>query len=918
MTLRPFVYTFRPQEDLIFHYPDHIYGDKSLPDKEGICLELNNFEKRNNIFIMFAIFLLPMFAILFPYAQKNLEASPPSDLKAGQENTSSKIKKVDVIHKLKNLNMPFITNNGLIDEKVKFYANTFCGTVFVTKEGEIVYSMPARSPAFGVQGSDTKCQNEHSGIRRLAFKEELVHGMINEIRGEERGVTKVSYFKGKETSRWNVDLPTYNVVNLGEVYKGIELRLKAHGNNVEKLFCIKPNAIPKMIKLKLSGAKALKVNENGQLEAETELGNVKFTKPIAYQEIDGKRANVSVKYIIHEQEASQMPEFRRQKSELLNPKSKIQNPKLEYGFKVASYDKTKALIIDPLIASTYLGGLGDDYASSITTDSENNIYIAGWTMSSDFPTTTGAYSTSYGGGYYDAFVAKLSGDLTNLLAVTYLGGSSQDYISSVIMAADGNVYVSGKTLSSDFPTTTGAYDNSYNDTSSNHDAFVAKLSGNLTSLLAATYLGGSTDDSAGSTKTDSNGNVYVSGKTTSINFPVTSGAYDTSFNKENSYDAFVSKFSGDLTSLLASTYLGGTDYEYGYRLTIDSKGNIVVTGQTWSSDFPTTAGAYNTSFQGVTDAFVSKLSEDLTTLLASTYLGGSASDDGYSIAIDPDGNIFIAGGTDSSDFPITTDTNNISMRGVADAFISKFSEDLTNLLASTYLGGSDYERINSIATDSSGNVYVAGATESLDFPTTMNTYYFSFQGETDAFVSKLSGDLIRLLASTCLGGSNYDMAKSIVLNSSGNICIAGYTYSLDFPVSTDAYNTTFHNNQGGDVFVTTFDRNFSTLITRLTPTPTPSPVPTPTQSSKSLISVRVINSKGNPVESAKLELKGEKTQTKKESSSDENGSFEFTDLDADTYQLIARKKGYKRNKMSINLEEGTEKNIEIILKKKRT
>ncbi|MDO8142793.1 MAG: SBBP repeat-containing protein [Candidatus Brocadiales bacterium] len=892
-------------------------------------MKLNNFEKFNNIFIMFAIFLLTIFAILFPCAQKNAEANPHSDLNAGQENTSGKIQ-VDVIHKLKNLNMPFITNNGLVDEKVKFYANTFCGTVFVTKEGEIVYSMPARSPestvkgkeslsrspGFGVQGSDVKFQNEHSGIKNLAFKEELVRGTINEIRGEERGITKVSYFKGKDSSPWNADLPTYNVVNLGEVYKGIELRLKAHGNNVEKLFCIKPNAIPKMIKLKLSGAKALKVNENGQLEAETELGSVKFTKPIAYQEIDGKRAVVSVEYIIHEQEASQVPEFRRQKSALLNPKSKIQNPKLEYGFKVAAYDKTKDLIIDPLIASTYLGGSDDDYGSSIITDSENNIYVAGWTKSPDFPTTLGAYSTSYSRGNHDAFVSKLSKDLTNLLASTYLGGSSEDYISSITLATDGNVYVCGKTLSSDFPTTSNAYDNSYSGDSGNHDAFVSKLSGDLTSLLASTNFGGSGDDSAGSIKIDSSGNVYVFGKTLSSNFPVTTDAYDTSLNKENSYDVFVSKFSGDLSSLLASTYLGGSDYEYGFRLTIASDGNIYVTGQTWSSDFPTTSGAYNTSFQGVRDAFVSKLSADLTSLLASTYLGGSGSDDGYSIAIDSDGNIYVAGGTDSSDFPITTDTQNISMKGPADAFVSKLNGDLTSLSASTYLGGSNYERANSIAIDSSGNVYVAGSTNSSDFPTNTNTYYLSFKGDTDAFISKLSGNLVSLLASTCLGGSDFDRINAITLDPYENICIAGYTTSTDFPITTGAYNTTFHNNEGGDVFVTTFDHNFSTPITTPTATASPTPIPTPSQS-KSHISGRVADIKGNPVESVKLDLEEKNSKTMNKTYSNENGLFEFADLEPDTYMLIARKKEYKKYERRINLKEGKVEDVEILLIKKK-
>src|SRR3990167_5736776 len=231
-------------------------------------------------------------------------------------------------------------------------------------------------------------QQPKSGV---ALREEFIGARVNVIQGEEKSVTKVNYFKGSDTEKWKTDISTYDFVNLGEIYKGIELKLKAYGDNVEKLFYVKPGADPEHIKIRLSGiqppespfikgdltksplekgARGLSVNEHGELVAETELGPVKFTKPMAYQEINGKRVDVSVEYRVGSSEAeNKSSKHKTCNSKLMstNPKSAIQNlsptstgdPQSEYGFKVASYDRTKDLIIVPLLASTFLGGSAD-------------------------------------------------------------------------------------------------------------------------------------------------------------------------------------------------------------------------------------------------------------------------------------------------------------------------------------------------------------------------------------------------------------------------------------------------------------------------------------------------------------------------------------------------------------------------------
>ena len=229
-----------------------------------------------------------------------------------------------ITHTIAKLHVPFITNQGQTAEQVKFYAKTIGGTVFVTKNGEIVYSL------YKV--------GEDNIVKGLALKEELYGGVVKDIKGEGKSITKVSYFVGKDPSKWKNNIPTYELVSLGEVYRNIDLRLKAYGNNVEKIFSIRPGANPEDIKVRLKGAKGLKINESGGLEVETELGPVRFTKPVAYQEIDGKRINIEVAY----------------NTPTPNPQSPT--PDLAYGFKVGDYDRTKELVIDPLLASTYLGG----------------------------------------------------------------------------------------------------------------------------------------------------------------------------------------------------------------------------------------------------------------------------------------------------------------------------------------------------------------------------------------------------------------------------------------------------------------------------------------------------------------------------------------------------------------------------------
>ncbi|KAB2835989.1 MAG: hypothetical protein F9K48_03025, partial [Candidatus Brocadia sp.] len=708
---------------------------------------------------------------------------------AEQGNTYKNLKEKTTLEVLK-VQVPFIANNGQVDERVLFYAPTFGGTIFVKKDGEIVYSLPeGRHGSEGIKDRKGKQTQNHlmQDTRGIAIKEQLVGGKIDEIKGGAKSVATVNYFTGNDSSKWQSNISTYEIVEMGEVYEGIELRLKAYGNNVEKVFTVKPDANHETIRIRLEGAQGLTVNKAGELLAETELGAVKFTKPVAYQEIEGKRVDVVVEY------------------NLINPQSAIHNPKSEYGFKVAGYDRTKDLIIDPLLASTYLGGPYEDRGKSIAVDAAGNVFVAGETLSSEFPSTPGAYRTSRKGNT-DVFVSKFNSGLTNLLASTFLGGAlNHERICSIATDAGGNVYVAGATYSTDFPVTRGTYDATGNG---RWDIFASKFNNGLTNLLASTFLGGNNDDYGYSIAIDADGNVYLTGETLSSNFPTTPGAYDTSYNG-GYYDAFVSKFNSGLTSLVASTFLGGGSGDYGRAITVDGAGNVFVTGNTCPKDFPATPGAYDTSYNGGNDdVFVSKLSNGLTNLLASTFLGGYSNDHAAAIVIDTGGNVYVTGETVSPNFPTTDGAYATTYRrGTKDVFVSKLNNQLTSLSASTLLGGDAHDYGKGIVIDAGGNVYVAGNTSSTDFPATPGAYDTTPNGSSDVFVSKFNSGLANLLMSTFQGGSRPDFGSSIAISAEGYVYVTGETLSPDFPVTPGAYDTSYQRCE--DVFVSGFNVDLS-------------------------------------------------------------------------------------------------------------
>jgi len=705
--------------------------------------------------------------------------------------------------------VPFVRNDGQIaDGGVKYYARTFGGTVYALADGRIVYRLPKLE------------SGRHAGS--VALTENLLNGAAAGVRGLGKSRASVSSFVGSDPAGWKAGLPAFDRLDFGEVYGGVDFMLAAHGNNVEKIFVLAPGADYRQIGFRYEGALGLEITPDGQLEVQTDLGPVYFSRPVAWTVdggLAGKTSNVKHPTFNFGQKDLKF----NVQSSALNVESfgSVRVPvDVAYvldedgtvGFELGAYDRNKALVIDPLLASTFIGGGGGDAIQAMVVDGSTNVYVAGYTDSSDFPTNNGAYRSL--AGNYDAFVSKIDGNLGTLAASTYLGGSSNDQAFALGIASNARVWVAGYTESANFPVSRTTPLAAYTNYSGNGDAFVAILGNNLDSLYRATYVGGSDQDSATAIAIN-NSNQYVVGYTRSANFPVRGNPYMT--NYVGNKDGFALLFTNDVTTnaYLDGTYLGGTEDDAALATALETNNSyLVVAGYTASADFPV-SNAYQRTFAGSNDAFVARLGALLTNLVGSTFLGGTGNDIAYAVGLDLSNRIYVAGSTHSSDFPRNPATDNVYLDGYTnrywggeDIFVSCLTNNAANsnsLYASTYLGGPGDDVPAAIAVSSTnGYVYLAGYTASSNFPATRNAYRRTLSGGEDAFVMYLGSRLTNICVSTLLGGGANDRALALRVSAdTGMIFVAGITASSDFPASDTAYQNYFGGG-AGDGFISKF------------------------------------------------------------------------------------------------------------------
>ncbi len=634
------------------------------------------------------------------------------------------------------------------------------------------------------------------------------------IGAEDPAPFRINSILGSDPRRWVRNAPAWSRIRYREIQPGVDLVFHPSAQvetpdagrpGWEYDFELAPGADPSQIHFEVRGAASLEVDSAGDLLTHTPGGgSIRWRKPASFQKSgDGTRA-ISTAFVVSG---------------------------TRVGFSLDAWDRTEPLVIDPaFVFSTYFGGSGNEISRGIGRDSLGNIYICGSSNSGNLPTSRTVYQANYhGGSAYleigDAFLAKFNSS-GGLSYVTYLGGSSDDIATALAVDSNGNVYLTGITASTDFPTLNGfqkyggSGGNSFFDSGDGGDAFVAKFT-SAGALVYSSYLGGSQDDAGLAIAVDGAGNAYVAGSTLSPDFPA-SGAYQTAFGgtssafiNANGYvgvhtgDAFVAKISST-PQLLAATYLGGNLDDAADTIALDSSGNVWVGGNTNSGNFPV-VNAFQGTFGGnspgtlqpvaiLGDGFVSELNSGLTGLLYSTFLGGSNDDMVTALAVSG-GSAYITGLTVSPNFPTTTGA---AYKGpttlgpgrtavIGDAFLAKLNPSGKTLTYSTLLGGSDNDAATALAVDSNGNAYITGVTTSANFPLAGNPMQSSFggpgNGQGDAFLAMFDPNG-KLLYSSYLGGNGQDTALGLALDSSGSVYITGSTSSANFPAFA-AYQPSF-------------------------------------------------------------------------------------------------------------------------------
>jgi hypothetical protein len=584
---------------------------------------------------------------------------------------------------------------------------------------------------------------------------------------------RVNYFLGDDPAGWRTAIPTYARVTYAGLYPGIDLEYSGDGGQLKGTYTVAPGADPARIRWRYEGARGVSLAAGGSLRIElaapdgAAVPQVIEQAPVAWQQAGGQRVPVSARYVLAADGS--------------------------LGFALGRYDPARPLVLDPiqLVYSTYLGGAGADTGTAVAVDAAGRTYVTGYTSSTNFPLDSPLQPT-YGGGGYDAFVTKFNPRGTALVYSTYLGGFGADAGAGIAVDAVGSAYVVGHTGSTNFPLANPlqpAFGGGYND------AFAAKIGVGGAALIYSTYLGGTAEDIGRAVAVDAAENAYLTGYTSSTNFPL-ANPFQPIFG--GTVDGFVAKLRASGAALVYSTYLGGSAWDVGSAIRVDAGGSAYLIGDTGSTNFPL-ANPYQPAFRGgSTDAFVTKLNWSGAALVYSTYLGGGDTDQGAGIALDGAGSAYLTGWTASANFPLD-DPIQPSLGGPNDAFVTQLSPGGAALVYSSYLGGSGADAGRGIGVNLAGSATMTGETYSTNFPLANPLQSVFGGGLTDVFVTKISPGGAALVYSTYLGGAGNDRGLAIAAGPTGSATLAGSTASTNFPLYRP-----FQNVIGGgtDVFVT--------------------------------------------------------------------------------------------------------------------
>jgi len=739
----------------------------------------------------FLILLLLQIFILLPIASLAGDVGKAPLIPNQQKSEVTEAQKVNIKKIYGKLPLYFIENKGQVDGQVSFYERGAGHTTFFTADGVVIALTKSEGKAEKASHIETikdfKATQDKKHTTEAVTLSFVGSNEKVKITADEKQTGHVNYFVGNDKSKWRSNIPTYGAVTYEDVYKNIDIKFYGNNKNIEHDVVVRPGGDPSLVQFAYKGVKGLKITESGDLEVSLNHGNIIEQKPIIYQVVNGEKVAVDGSFTI----------------------LKGDDKAFTYGFTVASYDRTKELVIDPvLVYSTYLGGSGDDWTNDIAVDSSGAAYVTGFTQSLDFPLMNPIYGLKGRMMVEDVFITKIKPDGSAIIYSTYLGGSGRDEGRGIAVDASGATYVTGFTQSIDFPLINPIQ--IYTGYPAN--AFVTKIDSTGTALAYSTYLGGGYDDRGASIAVDSTGAAYVTGLTQSTDFPLVNPVQGV-FGGIG--DAFVTKVNSLGSAFVYSTFLGGSDLEEGSAIAVDSTGAAYITGDTRSLDFPLMHPMQAVYGGGPADAFIMKLNSAGSALAYSTYLGGLSEDYGYAIAVDSAGATYVTGTTGSVSFPLMNPLQGAHMGGFKDAFISQLTPAGTSLAYSTFLGGFGKDYGEGIAVDSTGAVYVTGLTDSTNFPL-MNPIQATYGGSGiyatgDAFVTEINPAGSAYVYSTYLGGSDGDSAVAIAVDSTGAAYVTGVTNSTDFPLKNPIQ--TVHGGGTYDAFVSKISGVFLPNIT---------------------------------------------------------------------------------------------------------
>jgi PKD repeat protein len=647
----------------------------------------------------------------------------------------------------------FVKNMGQYPPDILYYADLQGGRLYI-RAADIVFQFVEASgaPAFLKPGSSALFQPREecsSPSRRFANVYVRFEGSdFSDMRAEGELGTRLNIFKGRDPAGWFTGIPVYSRIVVPRLYPGAALVFEA-GKGAQSFWTVETgdgDAAGIEALMQVDAGHPILPRERNLL---VESGFGLFSIPRPGARMRGAEPVASNAASAADPQQVQWATYLGGSDDdalygmVLDPlrkvivcgsthSSSLPVPNGYDGTFNGDWDGYAAELSadgSSLLWATFLGGSRDDTLYAPALDASLNVTLAGSTGSLNIP-VPGGVQTSFRGGTSDGYVARLSPDGNRLLWGTYLGGASGDGLWTLALDGSGNAVVGGNTCSSDIPSPGGAQ----TGLQGGSDGYAAALASAGDTILWGTHLGGSGDDFINTLALDSGGNVAVGGLTNSANFPVPNG-YDTSYNGGDAYgDGFAAKLSSTGSALLWATYLGGTEDDFINALALDSSGNVVVGGMTWSSDIPV-PGGYAESYQGGGDGWLAKLASGGGSLPWGTYLGGSGADGIYALALDSAGNVFAGGITLSCDIPVPDGFDTAC--GAGDGYAARLSADGSDLLWGTYLGGSQSDRLFALALDPGGNILAAGVTASSDFPVHAG-FDTSFNGRDDGFVARVT------------------------------------------------------------------------------------------------------------------------------------------------------------------------------------